>query len=112
AEKRCQILAIHIFHREEVMTIDFSNVINTANVGMGNTAGSADLIMKAFKKPLIVYGLVGQELQSNRLTQCEVIGTINFSHSATPEQSDNAVTSREQNSRQKQTLISRGRNGT
>jgi len=94
------------------MTIDFSNVINAANVGMGNTAGGADLIMKAFKKPLIVYGLVGQELQSNRLTQCEVIGTINFSHSATPEQSDNAVTSREQNSRQKPALISRGRNRT
>jgi hypothetical protein len=51
------------------MTIDLSNVINAANVGMGNTAGGADLIMKAFQKPLIVNGLVGQELQSNRLTQ-------------------------------------------
>ena len=47
AQQRIQILAVEILHREEVETFDESDIVDAADVGMGNLPGDADFIAES-----------------------------------------------------------------
>ncbi len=86
------------------MVIHFAYVIHAAHVGVGNPAGSANFIAKAFQHAFIIRNRFRQKLQRYRLTQRQVIGAINFSHAALPQQRNNPVAIGQQSPRKKTSL--------
>ncbi len=46
SQQRRKILAVDVLHREKVLAVDFSDVVDTAHVGVRNLAGVAHLNMK------------------------------------------------------------------
>jgi len=49
---------------------------------MGDLSGNADFAAKALQQLLVVRGFLGQKLESDWLSQSEIVGTVNFAHSA------------------------------
>ena len=81
-QQRRQILAVDVFHREEVTAFKLADVVDAADVGMRHLPGNAHFC----KQPLAPDGIIckrfWQKLQCHRLTQLEIIGTIDLAHSA------------------------------
>ena len=79
-EQRCQILPVDVLHCQEVARplrrriFEFRDVVDAADVRMGDLAGDADF----GKEPLTADRILGQrrwqELQRDRLSQFEVVG--------------------------------------
>ena len=90
-QKRRQILAVDVFHREEVAAFEFADIVDAADVGMRNLPGDAHFR----KQPLAPHGIVckrlGQEFQRHRLSQLEIVGAINLAHASAADQPDNAI---------------------
>lgn len=49
AEQGGEVFAVEIFHREEGKAFGFTDVVDAANVGVGDLAGDADLGVEAFE---------------------------------------------------------------
>jgi hypothetical protein len=72
-----------------------------ANVGMRHTARDANFVLEALKQALISCSFIGQEFERHRLPQSQIICPINLTHSAFPEERDDAITASKQASRKK-----------
>ena len=46
-QKRGEIFAVHVLHREEVLAVGLADVVDTADVRMGHLARDADLVLEA-----------------------------------------------------------------
>ena len=99
-QKGSEVLSVDVLHGEEGLTINVAHVIHTANIGMGNLAGKANFIAETLEQPLVVPCSVWQKLQCNRLSQRQIIGAVDFTHTALAEQVDDAVAACEHTSRQ------------
>ena len=95
-EQRGEVFAIHVLHGDERHAFDLADVVNAADVGVGDLAGDADFAMEAFEQALIARGLFGQEFQRDGLAEREVGGAIDFAHAAAAEQGDDAIAAAEQ----------------
>src|SRR6185369_1229405 len=98
-QETAQILAIHVFHGDERDAFYFADVVNAADVRMGNLAGDADFSVKAFEQARVAGGGFGQEFQCDRLAEGKIGGAVDFAHPAFAEESDDAVASTEQRAR-------------
>ena len=71
--------------------VDFPDVIDAADIGMGQLTGDAHFRKEAFP----AYGILGkcrrEEFQRYRLTQLQIVRPVNFPHASTSEQSYDAV---------------------
>ena len=47
AEERCEVLAVDVFHGEEVEAFDHAEVVDSADVGVADLAGYADFVSEA-----------------------------------------------------------------
>ena len=90
-QKRGEILAVHVLHREEVLAVRLADVVDAAHVRMGHLARDADLVMQARQTVRAVGHVFGQELESHRLTELEILGPIHVAHAAAPEEADDPV---------------------
>jgi hypothetical protein len=74
-----------------VLPFDLADVVNPADVGMGNLEGCLDFVEETVEAYLITLHSRRQELQGHRLAELEVVGTIYLAHASAAEQADNAI---------------------
>ena len=86
-----QILAVNVLHGEEVLALNFPDVIDPADVGMRNLAGHADLIVEALEPARMIGQIPRQKLQGHRLAEFQIVGSVDFAHAAFAQQSDDAI---------------------
>ena len=51
AQQRGQVLAVDVLHREVVLAVDFADVVDAADVGVGDLARDAHLVEEALQPP-------------------------------------------------------------
>jgi hypothetical protein len=74
-----------------MQSLHLADVVDAAHVGMRHLARDAHLVMKAGQVVWVHDQILRQELESDRLTELEIVGSIYFAHAATPEEGDDAV---------------------
>ena len=95
-EQRGEIFAVHVLHGDEGHAFDLADIVNAADVGMGDQAGDADLAVEALEQARIARRLLGQELERDGLAEREVGGAIDLAHAAAAQQADDAIAAAEQ----------------
>ena len=71
--------------------VNFSDVINAADIGMGQLAGDADFGKETLPPDWIISKFWREELQRDRLPQFQIIRTVNFAHPPAAKQSYDAI---------------------
>ena len=104
-QQRREVFAIHVLHGDERHAFDFADVVNAADVGVGDQARHAHFAVESLQQALIARRLFGQELQGYGLSERQVGGAIDLAHSAAAEQSDDAVAPAEQGSRDEAAFV-------
>jgi hypothetical protein len=69
-----------------VVFVDLTDVVDTANVRVSDLAGDLNLIEKAIETGTVLFEGSRQELQSDRLSELEIVGTVNLAHAAAAEE--------------------------
>ena len=75
-----QIFAVDIFHREEVTAADLADVVDAADVGMGDLAGDADLAEEPLEASGVVLEVGRQELEGDGLAELQVVRAVDLAH--------------------------------
>jgi hypothetical protein len=75
---------------------------------VGHFARDANFTPEPFQQSRIVRCLFRQKFQCHRLSECEVVSTIDFPHPALPKQSNDAIATRQQRSGQKPARVKQG----
>ena len=82
AQQRRKVFAVDVLHREETAALGVAEVVEAADVLVRHLPRDAQLVVK-LREPAVVDGHAsGQELESDRLIEREVVGAIHFSHAA------------------------------
>ena len=91
AKERCEILTVDVLHRDEVMAVDFTDVVDTADVRMRYLPGVAHFGVKALEKACVPREARRQELERDGLSELEILSAIHLAHSAAAEEADDAI---------------------
>jgi len=91
AQQSRQILSIDILHANKGNTVGFSDVENAADVGVGDLASNANFAVKAGERGSVLHQLLRQELQGHVLIELEVLGAIDLTHAAAPDQRNDTI---------------------
>ena len=94
-EQRGEILAVDVFHREEVAPLDVADVVDAADVRVGDLPRDLDLVQKAGPSRRVRLDVARQELQRDALPELQIVGTIDLSHPAPTEQPIDPVSVRD-----------------
>ena len=90
--QRCrEVLAVHVLHRDVQKAVDFSDVVDAADVRVRDLPRGPDFVVKLREADRLVTQRVRQKLQRHRLPESEIVSPIHFAHAAFAEQPDNAV---------------------
>ena len=92
-QRRRQVLAIDELHRQKQLSFRFADVVDATDVGMRHLPRRADLRVELRQTLRITAQPRRQELQRDGLAQPEIVGAIDLTHPAAPEQPDDAVRS-------------------
>src|SRR4029079_1175394 len=95
AEQRREILAVDILHGQEAAAVGVAQVVEAADVLVGDLAGDAQLVVELGEARGVGGGPLGQELERNRLVEGEVVGAVDLAHAAAAEQRDQAIARRD-----------------
>jgi hypothetical protein len=90
-EQRGQVLSVDVLHGKVGVAVQLADVVDPANVGMGDLERDADLVQEALVAVRVPRQRPGQELQRHGLAQFEVVRAVDLAHPAAPEQADDAV---------------------
>ena len=104
-----QVLAIHVLHGEELHAVDFPDVVNAADVGMGHLARDPDLVAEPRQCALVFGNGLGEELQRDRLAEFEIGGAVHLAHAALAQQRDDTVPFEQQRAGREAAFIRRAR---
>jgi hypothetical protein len=63
---------------------------------MRDGAGDADFVVKLREAPRIARQMIGQQLESDRLSELQIFGAVHLAHAAAPERRDDAKAAGEQ----------------
>ena len=107
AERRREVLAVHVFHRQVEVTVDLADVVDAADVGVRDLARRPDLVVELREPDGIGADRVGQELQRDRLAEAEVVGAVDLAHAALAEEADDAEPSVEHRTGREAAVIDR-----
>jgi hypothetical protein len=100
AEKDAEILAIDILHGEKELAVEFAEVVDAANIWVGDLTGDFHFIAEAVEGLGIVGGVDGKKLEGNGLAEDEIVGAVDLAHTALAEFGDDAVAFGEKGSRE------------
>jgi len=94
---RCQVCpqidTVDVFHRQEQMSLDVTDVVHATDVRMRYLARDADLVVKLAEAPRIGRERTREELQRDRMTQPKILGEIDDAHPAPSELADDPIAS-------------------
>jgi hypothetical protein len=77
-----QRLAFHQLHRDVRRTLEFSDLVNRADVGVVNSGGGFGLTLEALNCGSVAGYRFRKELQRNFALQLQVFGTVHHAHAA------------------------------
>jgi hypothetical protein len=98
-EQRRQVLTVNELHRDEMHSVDFTDVIHATNIWVGYLAGDAHLVVETREHPYIKRNRFWQEFQRDRLIELEVFGFVDLAHPAAAKQADDSISIREHRAR-------------
>jgi hypothetical protein len=94
-QQRRQILPVDVLHRQEDRPVGFANVVDAADVAVGDLTRDPHFVVELREPDVVARHRLRQEFQRDRLAEAEVIGAIDLAHAATAEESNDAITIRE-----------------
>ena len=74
-----------VFHPDEIPAVNLPQIVNAADVGMGDLESGSDLVEEAVEAILIPFEGRRQELQRDRLPELQIVGPVNLAHAASAE---------------------------
>jgi hypothetical protein len=89
-EEASEILTVDILHRDERLAVHFADVVDAADIRVGDLAGDPHFGVEAFEYSLGDSGF-GEEFEGDWLREGEIGGAVDLSHSSAAEESDDAV---------------------
>ena len=107
-QERGQVLAVDVLHREEVPSLDLADVVDAADVGVGDAAREAHLGVEALEPGRLGRELRRQELQGDGLAELEVVGAVDLAHAAAADEADDAVALAEDRAGREAAAVERG----
>ena len=105
AEQRRQVLAVHVLHREERVAVHLVDVVDAADVRMGDLARHPDFGVELGQARRIAIDVRREELERDRLAEFQVIGAEHFTHPAATEPADDPVASAEKSAGRKTAVV-------
>jgi hypothetical protein len=102
AQKRGKVVAVDVFHGDEVAAVVSPDVVDAADVDVGDGASGADFAVKE-GEPCGVGGETGrEELHGHGLAEGEVVGAIDLAHAPGTDAADDSVAIRDEGARREQ----------
>src|SRR5436305_12779349 len=103
-QQRAQVLAVDVFHREEVKSLHLAQVVYAADVRMRHLPRDSDLVAEAFERLFVMRHGFWKEFERDWLVQGRVVRAVDLAHSAFPQHGDDAVASAQQLARRELSL--------
>ena len=91
AKERGEVFPVHVFHREELVSVHLSHVVDAAHARMRDLPRHAHLVEEATEAIGVALEPRRQELQGDRLAELEIVGPVDFSHASPAQEADNPV---------------------
>src|SRR5512132_4182862 len=87
-QQRSQVLPVHVLHRKVVLAIQLADVVDAADVRVGDLPRDPDLGIETLEARGVVREHPREKLQRDRLAELQVIGAIDLAHSAAAQKAD------------------------
>ena len=94
-----------------MLTLHLANVVNAADVRVGDLPRDADLGIETLEARGVVREHPWKKLQRDRLAELQVIGAIDLAHSAAAQKADNPIPLRQDRSGGESARVDRVRGG-
>src|SRR6185369_17121370 len=91
SQQRRELFTLDVFHRKEMASIRFADVVNSANVLMAHLSRDAHFTMKAGESSAVAQEIVRKKLERDGLAQLEIVSAVHLTHTAFAEQADNSI---------------------
>ena len=95
-QQRSEVLSVHILHDHEVMALGFRDVIETTHIRMSDLTADADFVDEAFEPSRVRGQRRGEKLECDRLTQADVVRSVDLTHASFAKGRHDSVAVREQ----------------
>ena len=105
AEQRCEVLAVHVLHRQESVALDLVYVVDAADVRMRDLPRHPHLGVQLGEPRGVAVDVGRQELERDRLPELEVVGAEDLAHAAAAQSADNPVAAAEERAGGKAAVI-------
>jgi hypothetical protein len=90
-QQRRQRFAVHVLHRQVVPALGVADVIDAADMWVGDAAGEPNLVGQPLEAVVPTGHRLRHQLQRNGLAQPQVVSTIYLAHRAAAQQTHDAV---------------------
>ena len=91
SQRRGHVLAVDVLHGDEDVAVRLADVVDPRDVGMRDGSRDLDLVAEAQQFARVGGDTFGQQLQSHRLAQLQVVRAVDLAHAPTAEHADDAV---------------------
>jgi hypothetical protein len=96
AQQQGEVLAVHVFHDQEVVGVGFHDVVQAAYVGMGDLTAEAYLVDQVLETLRVLGQRRGQELERDRLAEPPVVRVVDLAHASLAQQRHHLIAAGEQ----------------
>ena len=97
-QKDRQIFTVDVFHRQVMGALEFADIVDPTDVGVGNLERDPHLSEETVQPLRVVLEPLRQEFQSNGLTEGEVVCAVDLPHAATTQKTDDSIATGENRS--------------
>lgn len=78
-----------------MIALQDANVVDAADIRMRDLSSDTHFGKESLQPHRMIGKRAREEFQRNRLAQLQIVGAIDFAHSAAPEQADDSIATRE-----------------
>ena len=86
-----EIFAVDVLHRQEAAAVGLAEIVEAADILVRHLAGDAQLVVELRRRCRVARRALGEEFQSDRMVEREILGAVHLAHAAFAEQRDEAV---------------------
>jgi hypothetical protein len=106
-----EVLAVHVLHGKEVAAGHLADVVDAANVRVGDRTRGADFGEETLEQLPVRREAIRQEFQGDGLAELQVVGAVDLSHAAATEKADDPIAVGQNGSRREAARVDRVRGG-
>src|SRR4029079_6178337 len=89
-QQRREIFAVDELHREKRMAVHFRNVVDAADVRMRHLPRPPYFRVEPLAAHYVIRERFRQEFERDRLSELQIVGTVDLAHPAASEKTDDA----------------------